>query len=207
MSQHTATITANCTSAKGTHYVVTLDGEVVGTRTSPRVYRSAVVVVNAKKGPGVYAYAGTEQLAQNRMGEVRKGYPTEPVIIARWAEPTTDAEPSTEAAPAPEPKPTRSSAKPKKPAPAAKAKALGLVGQRLDMPAQRIVGFVAMEVHKETPFGGDFAECGHAAGAGLTARPATTRSCGLRSRRRRRPLPPRSGGRPARTGSRRGTAR
>ena len=123
MSQHTATITATGTSAKGTHYVVTLDGEVVGTRTSPRVYRSAVVVVNAKKGPGVYAYAGTEQLAQNRMGEVRKGYPTEPVIIARWAEPSTDAEPSTEAAPAPEPKPTRSSAKPKKPAPAAKAKA------------------------------------------------------------------------------------
>lgn len=118
MSQHTATITATGTSAKGTHYVVTLDGEVVGRRTSPRVYRSAVVVVNAKKGPGVYAYAGTEQLAQNRMGEVRKGYPTEPVIIARWAEPATDAEPSTEAAPAPEPKPTKA-AKAKKPAPAA----------------------------------------------------------------------------------------
>lgn len=125
MSQHTATITATGTSAKGTHYVVTLDGEVVGTRTSPRTYRSAVVVVSAKKGARVYAYAGTEQLAQARISEVRKGYPTEPVIIARWAEPATDAEPSTEAAPAPEPKPTRSSAQPtkaakaKKPAPAA----------------------------------------------------------------------------------------
>jgi hypothetical protein len=45
--------------------------------------------------------------------------------------------------------------------PALQAKPLGLVGQLLDMPRQRIVGLVAMHVDHQPALGGDFAELGH----------------------------------------------
>ena len=84
----TATIQATGESAKGTSYEVRYNGEVINTRNSHRAYRAAVVIVKRDGSAGVFAYAGSHQLAEARLNEARKGWAAEAeaFLIATWTE-------------------------------------------------------------------------------------------------------------------------